>query len=248
LKEVIIRIDFANPIEDLRYNIPNSVNLKALERFPIHEKPKTLYSSKFDIKISQDNKDHKIEPSEKDEKKQWLYFGKNREKRLEITKDVLIVVYSNYKEFASFKHDFIELYKSLCDEYQNVEIRRLGLRYVNVITLKEKSPTKWNKYLSSSLLCIFKNYENKESIARAFHTLDLVIEDIRLKFQYGISNSDFPAVIHKKEFILDYDAYYEGLITNLFELEEYIEKCRKPIKEMFESNIKEPLRKLMSNE
>jgi uncharacterized protein (TIGR04255 family) len=65
-----------------------------------------------------------------------------------------------------------------------------------------------------------------------------------LTFKYGMHNPDFPAPIRKKIFVLDYDAYYQGLqemsdiLRNTAEFHDRIEK-------LFESSISPKLRAIM---
>ena len=68
-------------------------------------------------------------------------------------------------------------------------------------------------------------------------------DDYRVNFNYGMFNSEFPAKISRKEFILDFDFY-----TEYVEQETIIPLIKKFNKEaaiMFEKCIKDGLRKKM---
>ncbi len=243
LNQVIIRIDFSNPIEELRSEIPKKLNTKALKFFPILE-PRDAYLGHLSLEITaKDSED--VPQFEKKKMKDWIYFGKDREKELHINVDALFIVYTKYESYKQLHDDFIAISEPLFSEFETFGIKRIGLRYINIISLSEANPTNWKKYLNKNLLCTFNLCDNQKIISRAFHVLELKIEDIQLRFQYGMHNRDYPAIIRKKEFVLDFDAYFEGLIQNPSEINSYLEKCRKPIKKLFEGCILDPLRDRM---
>ena len=66
-----------------------------------------------------------------------------------------------------------------------------------------------------------------------------------LKIQYGMNNPDYPALIRSKEFILDYDAFYEGS-QDKESIIENLERFHSKIEDMFEKSITDELRKVMS--
>lgn len=243
LDKVIFQIDFANPIEELNKEIFPDLNIAALKKFPIYE-PKNVI--KADIEIKFDNKGESSNSSVQKRMNDWVFYGLNREKEMHINMDHLVIIYHKYTTFKPFKEDVTEICKTLFSENVTINLRKVDLRYINKIELNEDNPTEWKEYLNDNLLSIFNIYPVKTSILRAFHVLDLKLDDVNLKFQYGIYNSDFPAIIRKKEFILDYDAYHEGLIQNFTEMSEILEKCRKPIEELFESSITDHLKEKMN--
>ena len=83
-----------------------------------------------------------------------------------------------------------------------------------------------------------------DKISRVFQVLDLNYGDMNLHFQYGMINPDFPAVIRKKVFILDYDAFCSGLKTES-EIRENIYRFNIEIGNLFERCIKDKLREIM---
>jgi uncharacterized protein (TIGR04255 family) len=243
LDKVIVRIDFASPLEDLRENIPEDLNQVILKSFPILE-PKEMFEGGFEFKFSKEQQS--VDNIGKEKYQDWIYFGKNREKELHISVKFFSITYYKYQSFEELRTDFLNISKTLFTRSPSLGTKRLGLRYINKIFIKEKNPMDWDKYLDKKLLCTLNIIENKNLTSRAFQTLIFNENDVRITFQFGMFNSDFPAVIHKKEFILDFDAAYNGLIENFSELEKNLENCRKPIKRTFENHITEALRRKMS--
>ena len=65
------------------------------------------------------------------------------------------------------------------------------------------------------------------------------------KFQFGIHNPDYPAQIKRKAFILDYDAYHQGIL-NIQDLSTSVDEYHNVIQHVFEDNITENLRALLN--
>jgi len=235
LKEVVVRLDFAVPVNKIRTKLPPNLNKAIMQEFPILE-PRNVVSGMLNI-----DKDIKNTKFEKEEFKQWIYFGKNREKRLELNHESIVLAVKDYS-YEELRTTFIGIVKSLLDTYDDLQFKRFGLRYINEINLKETGPTHWEQYLDENLLKIFEVYPNRDEISRAFQVLCLNKGDFNITFQYGIHNPDYPATIRRKQFILDYDAYKAGLIEDLSEIEGLLTSFRKGIKELFNHNVKPELK------
>ncbi len=99
--------------------------------------------------------------------------------------------------------------------------------------------------MNNKLLSIFNVADDKTKIARAFNNLTLNYDNFKLRFQYGMWNSDFPATIRKKVFILDYDAYDESLWSK-DEIIKFLPIFHDKIEQLFEMSIKQALRDKMN--
>jgi len=243
LDKVIIRIDFANPIESLRNDLDPNLKLEILKQFPISEPPKRMIQKEVTFNITKEKSN--IEDINRGELFDWIFHGKNREKSLHLNIDNMYIQYSKYTCFDHLKRDFFSIVKPLISLTDTFGVKRLGLRYIDKIALNESKPLNWTKYLNKNLLCILKVPDKNQSLLRAFNILEVQSEDINVRFQYGMFNPDFPAPIHRKEFILDYDAYHEGLLQSLREIDEKLVYSRQLIKEFFENSIEDGLRRMM---
>ncbi len=98
--------------------------------------------------------------------------------------------------------------------------------------------------MDSPLNSIFELAKERKLLSRAFSTLELNYGDISMRFQFGMSNPDYPAQIRKKIYVLDYDVY-----TNAFlewrNIPEYLNRFHEKINESFESVITDGLRAKM---
>lgn len=239
LTNVIVRVDFPNPlkIESLSPDLTKVI----LKYFPISE-PKKLIEVSGEFKVVPKTK---IEIETGEETMEWNYYGKNREKRLVLQKSFLSITYiKSYKRHDDLKSELLSIINELFKVFPDIQINRLGLRYINEISFDETNFFDWEKYLNKDLLSIFNIARNKDTILRGFNNLVLNYENMILIFHYGMHNPDFPAPIRKKIFILDYDAYYEGL-QDLKDIESNLSIFRKEIKKIFEENIEDGLREVM---
>lgn len=244
LNKVIVKADFALPPKALLDTIPVSVNRVAMEHFPIKEPPAKM--KQVEVLVEGRGNGEPAVAQKTAEVSAWVYWGRNREKRLMLNRDEYWIEYGKYENYQALREEFVSIARELFACEDGMQIQRLGLRYINVIRLDEPKPTDWKRYLSSNLLSSFKIQPNQEIIARAFHTLELNYGDIGLRFQYGMHNPDYPAPIRQKVFVLDYDGFHLGLIENLEDLRRYLDSFHEMISQMFEANITDNLRKRMS--
>lgn len=239
LSRVIVRIDFASPIETINRKVPKQLSIKALKLFPIQDPPKTYVETVFKIST-----DEGAKKKEEITRKVWVFHGKDRDKRLELAPTHFLFDIRNYSTYEEMKEQFLSLVEILSDENEEMVIKRLGLRYINNIELKESEPTKWEKYINKNMLSCFKVHDKKNIILRAMNTLIFRYNGISMRFRYGMNNPDFPAKIKRKVFVLDLDAYYEGLVE-IKNVQNNLDISHEIIQETFEKSITEELRKKM---
>lgn len=199
ITKVIIRLDFLTNIQELNENLPAEITDVIKQSFPLPE-PRNVISKSLQI-----SKDNVIES--KVDSKEWHFHTTERNATLIIKSDSLAIVLNHYISFQKVNEVFLEILNIFFNHYKNINSRRLGLRYINEIKVDEPDIFSWDKYLNQNLLSIFKVTEYPNLIVRAFHNLELVSDDIMLKFQYGMHNPDYPAHMKKR---------YSFLIMMLF--------------------------------
>lgn len=239
LTQVIARIDFAEPLP-LPKKGPSERIIRALKKeFPLPEL-KVTQTKEVEIRLTgQPQQTFK-------ETKEWNYHGKKRNKRVVITSDCLIVEYVKYNTFEVLHDDFITAVDALFADFKDLQVRRLGLRYINKIDLNtESNLTEWDKYLNKNLLASLQLVEDPSTLVRALHVLEQKFDDeSRLRFQFGMPNPDYPASVHRKVFLLDTDAFRDLLMTQ-DEIKEHIVTFHDRCNERFEGVITEQLRDKM---
>lgn len=195
LTKVVFKIDFEErkkiPIDYLRKakekikdELPkyNEGQLETVEVMMGANEQKTIRrrSETFDFKNEQET--------------EWIHIDEN----------AIWIEVSKYLSFERFR----KLIKTVIDEL-NLEgnSARLGLRYINQITLNEGNPFDWENWINSNLFKSLEFVSEKKTLARCMGTIVYNYDDFLMKFQYGMYNSEFPNPISKREFVLDYDCY-----------------------------------------
>jgi len=225
----------------LKEELSPDVVATSIKYFPVPE-PKEIKGIEFLI-------GHQLDRLERKETttKEWNFHGKERDKRLLINQEHMFVEFTVYKSFDDLTTHFIAVVDSLFDTFSELQVRRLGLRYINTLDIPGSNIFRWNAYLNRDLLSIFNVPSDKTKIIRAFHNLELNFGDFTLRFQYGMQNPDYPAPIKRKLFILDYDAYTTGLLTKE-DIHQSLPIFHEGIEHLFENSITDKLRAKMNVE
>lgn len=235
LKEVIFRVDFPTPLESVVTSVPSAVLREIMKAFPIAE-PQTVQSQEFQISgQTVSSTTHEI--------KQWVYHGREREKSMILEPQSLTMTIRRYKTYDGAFSEFKAVLEALFRENRELFSSRIGVRYINSIELNEKNPLEWSEYLNEDILGIV-SFHACENISRVFHVLEYNFNGQALKYQFGLPNPDYPAVIKKKQFILDLDSYFTGAFEEK-EIYDCIKQCHQKIQELFEKSITDKTRDLM---
>jgi uncharacterized protein (TIGR04255 family) len=232
LKEVVFRVDFPTPLANIKESVSSSVSRSILKSFPLSE-PQTLQSQEFQIS-------DKSFSSNTQEIKKWIYHGREREKSIILESQSLTMTIKHYKTYVGALDEYKEVLAALFKENKDLFASRIGLRYINSIELKEQKPLEWSEYINEDILGIVSFHE-ASNISRVFHVLEYNFDGQTLKFQFGLPNPDYPAVIRQKQFILDLDSFYTGTYDET-EIYECIDNCHLKIQELFEKSITDKTR------
>ena len=243
LKEVIFRIDFPSPIEGIESNLPQNISKAALKKFPISE-PKKMHAQEFQISGPSIQ-------TKTSEVTHWVFHGKQREKHLTIAPNAIIFSIKKYISYEDFIGDTRVIISEFYKKYKDLSASRVGLRYVNILDITEENPLDWSKYIKENMLGIidFHGEQNGEQtcLTRSFHILEYNFEGQALKFQFGIANPDYPAVVKRKQFVLDIDSYFHGAIEEK-EIFDCVQMAHEKIQDFFEKSITDNTRQLMKKE
>ena len=177
----------------------------------------------------------------------WIFSNREKTKNVEIDQESLVIEYVKYKNFTEFFQTIEFIFKKYIDLYDIKIINGLGLRYINQIKLETGNPLDWNNLINQSLFFVSKkfvkaNYRNY--ISRSMHLLEINEEEYKLRFQFGMHNSEYPSPINRKEFILDYDCISKEEME-IREVPNKVKMFNTIIYEWFESSIMNDLREEM---
>lgn len=237
IKEAIIRIDFPAPAQCLSDTLHTKISKAALSKFPISE-PQKIQAQEFQFSGAKEFS------AKSRELTQWVFHGKNREKSIVISPKTVVLTSKSYRSYELFSGDFFYVIDALKDVQPDLPASRIGIRYVNIIDIPSGDPLEWKDYINEAMLGIMDLHKDKKKVARAFHILEYIFDQINLKFQFGVANPDYPAPVKRKQFVLDLDAYSLGAFE-LSEVPNRIELAHAHIQEFFELSITNKTRRLM---
>ena len=246
-----MRFDFPSPIPNIEKGLPQSIFDAALNIFPIFEPQKTqTHKLEFgtpEIKNPSKLKSKKAVTQEAKstitESTISIFHSLEKDKTLTIAANTLYVQVRRYDTFELFLSETLQPLSALFSSFPEIRANRVGLRYVNVLDIPGKDPLDWEKYINPELLGMIGFY-NKTNMSRAFQILEYNFHEDALKFQVGIANPDYPAVIKQRHFVLDVDASSVGV----FDYSEIVSKINighQRIQEIFESSITDATRTAM---
>lgn len=227
LEAVIVKFDFIRPEESLGDKLPSEITKLIKKEFPIMVPERVIDGS---FKVSE--KEIITQPTK--ELTKWVFKDPKMENSVVILPEAVAIEYRNYTSFEELNGHSELILNTFFEHFPNLQIRRIGLRYVNNIKKDEGAVTDWNGTIEPNLLSVFNFVgPNTDKISRAFHTLDMNYGEINLRFQYGMHNPDFPALLKNKSFILDYDAYVHDAYERSSEVLPMIKELHEKIKEMY---------------
>jgi uncharacterized protein (TIGR04255 family) len=237
IKEVILRFDFPSLIPEFEKGLPSKVSKTALRIFPIFEPQKV---QTHEVQFGGEEAKTKIT-----EKTNSIFHSLEKEKTLTISANAYVVQIRRYKTFELFTEDALQPLRALCETFPEISASRIGLRYVNVLDIKDENlnPLDWTKYVDPKLLGV-TDFHEKSNLSRAFQILEYNFNEDSLKFQVGIANPDYPAKIKQRQFILDIDASSVGA----FDYQEMVSKINvghERIQKIFEASITDATRAAM---
>lgn len=150
--------------------------------------------------------------------------------------------YTNY-------NDFIEDVRCVLDAFSNTFdikcVNRVGLRYINEISIPTGNALDWAGYVRSELISsVIETIPNGCALARSMHQVVAKDDDTFIIMHYGIFNPDYPNQVARREFILDFDCYRESQ-TATTDLLTVVAGLNKTAESFFEYCIEDELRKEM---
>lgn len=237
LSEVVARVDFVSPVESLATSLPKRLSTIALRDFPTAEaRPKVTQ----EVRLASD----KIS-TRKSEFTEWQFHGREREKTLAIAPTAVLVRYTAYRTYEELRDQFIAFLASFFKAFPDAQPGRLGLRYINSIEWRHGHPLDWGDVIQSKLLALMSLRPTGAELTRVFHNIEFRFDDFQLRFQFGMHNPDYPAVIRRKLFILDLDAYYSGL-QDASDLPRRLDAFHSRIQTIFEDSVTDKYRESLN--
>lgn len=238
LTQVIVRIDFLAASDMLQKSVPSKLAGVISERFPIVE-PTVALAQELRVEVGKGVK------QSQSSFKQWNFYGKEREKQLALAPSFVFAAFTRYTTYESLKSDFLSVMAGIEASLPDLRAGRFGLRYINSVDIENVNPiTIWNDLISPDLLGITAFSTRAEHLTRLLHLVELKYDELNVRFQFGMPNPDYPAVIKRAQFVLDLDAYVQTA-HELKESSRYMDDAHQHIQDLFEKSITSNLRERM---
>jgi uncharacterized protein (TIGR04255 family) len=156
-----------------------------------------------------------------------------------------IVNFSAYRNFDDLKENFTPVVDAIRSAFPDAKAGRFGLRYINDISDGDLPVTEgWGKYISGQLVSSISFFDS-EKLTRLIHVAETKCGDLNLRFQFGLANPDYPAVLKRPSFVLDFDAYIREAHALAISLE-HLDRAHSCIQDLFEKSITDDLRERMN--
>ncbi|AIO70884.1 TIGR04255 family protein [Burkholderia oklahomensis] len=237
LKQVIAKVDFASPLKQLDDGVPPNLLNAIVHHFAIVEPPADMLSHE----VSFDNAGVRTKQITS---KQRSFFAIDRSRQLVLAAQAMFINYTSYSTYEETKAQFVAAIDAISASFPEAKVARFGLRYINEITVPLDDPTQWETYIDDRLLGSRSFFGDHDPLTRSVSITELGYDEIGLRFQYGIPNPDYPAVVRRPLFILDFDASVSQA-HDLRDVAGYMDAAHGRIQELYERSIKESLREQM---
>jgi uncharacterized protein (TIGR04255 family) len=157
----------------------------------------------------------------------------------------MFVVYNVYKTFEDLRETVSAVVEAIGSNFPDSAVGRFGLRYINNIELEGLTPvTGWDGYISPALVCATPFFDS-EKPTRLVHIAEMKCGDLDLRFQFGMPNPDYPALMKRSSFVLDFDAYIQTAHEPSTTLQ-HMDQAHECIQNLFEQSITDRLRGRMN--
>jgi len=138
-----------------------------------------------------------------------------------------LLLVNKYERFSSFYEKFKTGFSVMQDLIKINEFKRIGLRYINTISLDEvKELSDWKKFIKPDIVPNYAKIKignSKFSLRRNMNRFVFGDGEFFVNIHSGIWNKNYPSKLTNKECILDIDCYVDNVIL---ESEDILSKPR----------------------
>lgn len=246
LNQVILRLDFLQFLETEKL-FSDDTEKFILKRFPRRGIDQKVRFNTINVVINPNtsNTDKTTKKSLEGIQREY-YAGKNK---ILLSNKFIIYEINEYNTFENLYDNFQSIIIALYTK-QNITSARTGIRYINIFDSRN---IKLRKNMFSPLISAIFNAkefvsEDNLKLTRAMSINEYQVENMILNFRFGMFNPDYPSILNKNSFSLDYDCFTTEPLESTEEILMSIKKGHDAIQKLFESSITDYLRKVLKNE
>lgn len=144
LERVIFRLDY-HPMLVIQASISPEFQDAVRSFLPIIEEKKGL---EYTAKITAGKAESESKPVS-----QWLFSDKENRFKLTLTHGFLAFEDFKYTSLSPYATKIQDIVNTFEKAYNDIDYTRVGLRYINKITLPDGDPLAWNDFIADALLC-----------------------------------------------------------------------------------------------
>lgn len=248
LNQVLVRIDFLQfvPTDMTFYE---SIEKEILKTFPHRGKDQIIRFNSINVVFDPTNNGLPNANGEIYEGIQREYSTIDGTNKLILTNKFMVFEINNYSKFEVHKQWFQSILFAFFQK-NRISVNRAGIRYINIF---EQSRLKLQKNfftteIAASLYSKIASDEEAPKIIRSMHMTEYRIDEMTMNFRYGMFNPEYPNLLKKNDFVLDFDAFSNEVIDSADGIIHVIGKGHREIQSLFEKSITDSLREVMQNE
>lgn len=228
--EVVCRLDFASPIIELRKSMPKAIFDVVKKHYPIAE-PQDVIGTELNINPVSGPVVNQIVT------KQWVFLSRNRMNKCTIEPESVIFSIRNYNVFEDLRGAIIDILNVVMNTFPDNQGKRLGLRYINNIPIKDHNDWIEDKFFSA----LSAHKDDKTTKLLTTFEYAIVEKDLNVRLIYGYNNPDYPAIMKREDFVIDIDSYTTGIIYQE-DISQYVDDMHFEDQNCFETMITDTFR------
>ncbi len=234
IKEVICRLDFANPVSVFDSRIPKAVYKTVKKYFPISE-PQEIIGAELQINPVTGPMVNNVRS------KQWVFWSRDKRSSCVIQSTCVIFSIHAYTVFEELRAEVLEILTEVMKVDESIQGKRFGLRYINALEMSTQ-----DKWITDQFFNALAGHKDDNTM-RLITTLEYSVleKDLSVRLLYGYLNPDYPAIMRKDTFTIDIDAYSQSIIFD-DDLKQFIDDMHYEAQDCFEKMITDDFRSEMN--
>lgn len=248
LHQVIIRLDFLEFIPNVKL-FDDKILQTILEHFPKRHKAQLVRFSSINVNIEGFDEERSATTSSETLDGLKQTFSDNNQNKIIIANRFILFEINHYETFEKVIKWVSTIFTSFFT-LNSITVMRTGIRYINLFdTTKVKVVKKYfTGRIAASLETKIPVDYNGIKCLRSMHRMEFIVDDMVLNFQYGMYNPDYPRIMQRNDFSLDYDCFFAEPLNDCVDIIKYIRKGHSSIQTLFENSITDSLRSVLNGE
>lgn len=241
LSNVICRIDFSTLLSE---SILSELSMEKdiINYFPL--KLKDIVEEETNFNLIDEPGSEPVLSKEKNSFIRKTFVDSEGANKFIFSPKYILLDYSNYSSFEMLRTHLETIVKKIILLSPEIVVTRFGLRYINTFNVDDMRIQKsFFSNILNEFVCV-SSLENA-TLSRAMGHFEYVNNDIRLNFNFGEFNRNYPGILQKRDFVLDYDASVQMNYKLSDILSAKLNIAHTMIQEAFENSITDKLRDMM---